>query len=62
MTQEQVRLALYALNHLRANLDHDNLDDLGLGDFEEVEQKIEDAMNCLSVLAECGQLKQEFRQ
>jgi hypothetical protein len=57
MTQEQVRLALYALGHLRTNLDHDNLDDLGLGNFEEVEQKIEDAMNCLAVLAECGQLK-----
>lgn len=57
MTQEQARLALYALGHLRTNLDHDNLDDLGLGNFEEVEQKIEDAMNCLAVLAECGQLK-----
>jgi hypothetical protein len=59
MTKEQVRLALYALGSLRINLDEENLDDLGLGDFEEVEQKIEDTMDCLAVLAKYDELSKE---
>lgn len=57
MTKEQIRLVGYALDFLKSNLDHDTLDTLGLGDFEEVEQKIGDTKNCFEVLAECGQLK-----
>ena len=48
MTQEQIRLVGYALNFLKSNLDYDTLDSLGLGDFEEVEQKIGDAFDCLN--------------
>jgi hypothetical protein len=59
MTREQVRLALYALGSLRLNLDEENLDDLNLGDFEEVEQKIEDAIDCLVVLTKYDQLSKE---
>jgi hypothetical protein len=57
MTQEQIRLVGYALDFLKSNLEYETLDSLGLGNFEEVEQKIGDTKNCFEVLAECGQLK-----
>ena len=57
MTKEQIRLVGYALDFLKSNLDYDTLDTLGLGDFEEVEQKIGDTKNCFEVLAERGQMK-----
>ena len=57
MTKEQIRLVGYALDFLKSNLDYDTLDTLGLGDFEEVEQKIGDTKNCFEVLTERGQMK-----
>ena len=51
MTKEQIRLVGYALDFLKSNLDYDTLDTLGLGDFEEVEQKIGDTKKCFETLA-----------
>jgi hypothetical protein len=51
MTKEQIRLVGYALDFLKSNLDYDTLDSLGLGNFEEVEQKIGDAKKCFELLA-----------
>jgi hypothetical protein len=59
MTQDQIRLICYALDFFKSSLTHNNLENLELGDFNQVWQKLEDAKNCLKVLAELGSLIKE---